>query len=157
MRPIVVHSLILVLAVAVAGCRRSEEAPPPPDAAMPPVQAQPPAGAAVGSSSIARVSSVQLGSAIDPSKRVVEPKSAFAPSDTIYVSIDTSASDPITLTARWTYEDGQVVNESSKTTAAGASTTEFQIAKPSGWPSGSYQVEILADGSTAAVQRFEVR
>ena len=158
--PIVVHSLILAL--AVAACSRSEAPPAPPHEpeAPPPVQAAPPPGPAGAGkpAGVARVASVQLGSALDPSKRVVEPKSAFAPTDTIYASVDTAGWDaPITLTARWTFEDGQLVNETSKTAAAGPSTTEFEIAKPSGWPAGSYQVEILADGATATVQRFEVR
>jgi len=150
----------LAVALAFAACSRSEAPPAPPDppAATPPVQAAPPPGPSATPKSVARVASVQLGSALDPSKRVVEAKSAFAPTDTIYASVDTEGWDaPITLTARWTFEDGQVVNETSKTAAAGPSTTEFQIAKPSGWPAGGYQVEILADGATAVVQRFEVR
>ena len=55
------------------------------------------------------------------------------------------------------WEDGQVVNETSQIAEPGPATTEFHIAKPDGWPAGSYQVEILADGATAVVQRFEVR
>jgi len=152
---------VLALALAFAACSRSETPPASPDspAATPPVDAAAPSGSGASTPrSVARVASVQLGSALDPSKRVVEPKSAFAPTDTIYVSIDTLGSDaPVALTARWTFEDGQLVNETSKTAAAGASTTEFEVAKPSGWPAGSYQVEILADGATATVQRFEVR
>jgi hypothetical protein len=153
---------VLTLAFAFAACSRSEAPPPPPDepAATAPVEAAPPPGPSASSTpkSVSRVASVRLGSALDPSKRAVEPKSAFAPTDTIYASVDTEGWDaPVTLTARWTFEDGQLVNETSKTAAAGPSTTEFQIAKPSGWPAGSYQVEILADGATAVVQRFEVR
>jgi hypothetical protein len=161
---VVVPFLMLAVAVAVAfaGCRREQAPPAPPDApeARPPVEAAPPPNAkAPGEAAAsARVSSVQLGSALDASKRVVEPKSAFAPTDTIYASVDTTGSEaPVRLTARWTSEDGQVVNESSKTAGAEPSTTEFEITKPSGWPAGSYQVEILANGATASVQRFEVR
>ena len=154
--PIVVP--VLALALAFAACSRSEAPPPPPDATAPVESAPPPGPDASTPRSVARVASVQLGSALDANKRVVEPKSAFAPTDTIYVSVDTTGWDaPVALTARWTFEDGQLVNETSKTAAAGPSTTEFEIAKPSGWPAGSYQVEILADGATATVQRFEVR
>jgi hypothetical protein len=64
---------------------------------------------------------------------------------------------PVELTARWTYEDGQVVGESSQTAEPGPSATEFHIPKPSGWPAGRYQVEILADGASAATRSFEVR
>ena len=152
---------LLAVAVALAACSRSEAPQPPPKAqeTLPRVEAKPPA-AATGPAATAgvRVASVALGSALGPSKRVAAPKSTFAPTDTIYASVDTQGwSAPVTLTARWTYEDGQVVNESSQQAQAGPGTTEFHISKPSGWPAGSYQVEILADGSSAAVQRFEVR
>ncbi len=152
----------LTLGVLLVSCSRSEAPPPPPDApeATPPVEAASPPGpsAAATAKSVARVASVQLGSAIDPSKGIVQPKSAFAPTDTIYASVATAGwATPVTLTARWTFEDGQVVNETSQTAQPGPSTSEFHIAKPDGWPAGSYQVEILADGTTAAVQRFEVR
>jgi len=148
---------ILGLGVALAACSRSEAPPPPPKspATLPDVGSAPrPAPPAP----VARVASVALGSSLDPTKRVVAPKSTFTPTDTIYASVDTQGwSAPVTLTARWTYEDGQVVNESTQQAQAGPSTTEFHISKPSGWPAGSYQIEILADGASAAVQRFEVR
>ena len=153
----------LVLALALAACSRSEAPPAPPDtpAATPPVQAAPPPGpsaAAAAKANAPRVASVVLGSAVDPSKRVVEAKSAFAPTDTIYASIATEGwGEPITLTARWTYEDGQLVNESSTTAEPGPGISEFHIAKPSGWPVGSYQLEILAGGTSVSVQSFEIR
>jgi hypothetical protein len=146
---------VLVMTLMLAACSRSEtpEAPP----ATPPVQAAPPPGPSA-TPSAARVASVALGSALDPSKRIAEPKSAFASTDTIYASVETQGwTAPVTLTARWTYEDGQVVNETVQTAAPGPTTTEFHIAKPSGWPAGVYQLEILADGASASVQRFEVR
>ena len=152
---------VLALAVGLAACSRSEAPPAPPKSqeTLPGVEAKPPpAPAGPAATAGIRVASVALGSALDPGKRIAAPKSLFAPTDTIYASVDTAGSGaPVTLTARWTYEDGQLVNESTQQTQAGASTTEFHISKPSGWPAGSYQVEILADGSSAAVQRFEVR
>ena len=124
---------------------------------LPGVQSAPPPGPSAAAAA-KRVATVALGSALDPSKRVVAPKSSFAPTDTIYASVATEGwTAPVTLTARWTFEDGQVVNESSQTAEPRPSTTEFHIAKPGGWPAGSYQVEILADGASAGVQRFEVR
>jgi len=157
-----IFARVLTVALVLVACSRSEAPPAPPDTpeAVPPVQAAPPPGpgAAATPKSVARVASVQLGSALDPSKRVAQPKSAFAPTDTIYASVATEGwTAPIRLTARWTFEDGQVVNETSQTAEAGPATTEFHIAKPDGWPAGSYSVEILADGATAVVQRFEVR
>ena len=150
---------LLSVALALAACNRSEAPPPAPPKApetLPGVQTAPPAAPSAATAA-RRMASVTLGSAIDPAKGVVQPKSTFAPTDTIYASVTTAGDSPVTLVARWTYEDGQLVNESTQQTQAGPGTTEFHISKPSGWPAGNYQVEILADGSSAAVQRFEVR
>jgi len=154
---------ILATAFVWAACSRSEAPPAPPDvpAATPAVEAAPPAGpsaADAAKTAAPRVTSVELGSSLDPTRRVAEAKSAFAPTDTIYASVATEGwGEPIELTARWTYEDGQLVSESIETAEPGPSTTEFHIAKPSGWPTGSYQLEILADGKSVSTQRFEVR
>jgi hypothetical protein len=161
MRTLVSASAV-VLAVALVACSRSEAPPAPPHepAGLPGVEAKPPPGPSpqAAARSAARVASVELGSALDASKRVVGPKTTFAPDQTIYASVATQGWEgPVELTARWTYEDGQVVNESTQTAQAGPGTTEFHIAKPSGWPAGTYQVEILADGASVATQRFEVR
>jgi hypothetical protein len=157
-----IFASVLSLAVLLVACSRSEAPPAPPDApeAPPPVEAAPPPGPgpAAAAKSAARVASVQLGSALDPDRGVVEPKSAFAPTDTIYASVVTEGwAAPVELTARWTFEDGQLVNETTQTAESGPSRTEFHVARPEGWAVGSYQVEILANGTTAAVQRFEVR
>ena len=59
---------------------------------------------------------------------------------------------------RWTYGDGQLVNEQSQQIApTGPSSSEFHIAKPDGWPAGTYKVEILADGTSVASKNFEVK
>jgi hypothetical protein len=152
------RALALALGLAAA-CGRSEAPPAPPKApeTLPGVQAAPPVAPSPAAAA-KRVAAVALGNALDPAKGVVAPMSTFAPTDTIYASVTTAGWDtPVTLVARWTYEDGQLVNESSQTAEPGPATTEFHIAKPSGWPVGSYQVEILADGASSVVQRFEVR
>jgi hypothetical protein len=105
------------------------------------------------------VSAIDLGSAIGADKRVSAPAASFAPADTIYASIATEGSSPsFTLTARWTYEDGQLVSESSETIApTGPATTEFHITKPDGFPAGRYRLEISANGAVAGARDFEVR
>ena len=61
------------------------------------------------------------------------------------------------MKARWTYQDGQVVDESSQTIApTGPSVTEFHISKPGGWPACKYKVEITANGSVAGTREFDV-
>lgn len=147
--------LAALLLLPALGCGRGEEASTgqagTPAETTPPVAAPAPGAFAV--------ESVELGSAVDEASQIRDAKTTFAPSDTIYAAVETGGAAPeITLTARWTYEDGQLVNESSRTIApSGDATTLFQISKPSGWPAGRYQVEIVADGRSAATRSFEVR
>jgi hypothetical protein len=62
------------------------------------------------------------------------------------------------LAAKWTYQDGQTVNESSQSIApTGPAATAFQVAKPDGFPAGKYKVEITKDGVSAGTREFEVK
>jgi hypothetical protein len=62
------------------------------------------------------------------------------------------------LTARWTYQDGQVVNETKRSIAPTAKdVTEFSIQKPDGWPVGQYTVAISLDGKTVESKSFKVQ
>ncbi|HYO45987.1 MAG TPA: hypothetical protein VEY33_04780, partial [Gemmatimonadota bacterium] len=85
------------------------------------------------------VTDVALGRSIGADKRVVEDLGDFAPMDTIYASVETSGTGSGTLAARWTFEDGQVVDEGSQS-VSGAQVTEFHVSKPDGWPAGHYEV-----------------
>jgi hypothetical protein len=109
--------------------------------------------------SAVRVSDVKLGRAIGADKRLTEETDDFRPTDVIYAVVETQGSgSPAALQARWTYEDGQVVDEASQNiSAAGGDFTEFHISKPSGWPKGKYKVEILLDGQPADTEDFEVK
>jgi hypothetical protein len=150
-----VRSLAIALALGLTflACGRDDAtstAPTPPPAASPPPVSAPAAF---------RVSDIALGSALRADKRIAAPTQQFAPSDTIFASVASEGVAPrVTLGARWTYEDGQLVSESQETIApSGPAVTEFHISKPSGWPTGKYRVEILADGRTAGAREFEVR
>jgi hypothetical protein len=135
----------LILTIA---CKKAE--PPPPPAAPPPPP-PPPVAAVV------TVSGVEVGTAIGADKRVTAPTAVFKPTDTIYASVATSGSAPrATITAKFTFEDGQVVDESSQD-VMGAGVTEFHISKPDGWPVGRYQLEVLLDGKSVSTKSFEVR
>jgi hypothetical protein len=108
-----------------------------------------------------RVTDVALGRAIDTQGRIADNADTddFAPGDTIYASVSTSGSaSGSRLTARWTFEDGQVVDESSQTISpSGPATTEFHISNPGGFPAGSYRVEIQLDGRTVETKEFNIR
>lgn len=143
------HDFRLVLvagAIALSsGCGKKEEpaiVPPPPAAAV-----------------ALRVTSVDLGKGLTADKMVANSTDDFSPRDTVYVSVATEGASPAaSLKARWTFEDGQVVDETTQSIApTGPARTEFHIAKPSGWPAGKYKVEITLDGALAGSKDFEVK
>jgi len=136
----------LALTAALA-CKKA----PAPEAA--PAPAPPPAPAVTP----IQVSEVQLGTAIGADKRVTAATTVFKPTDTIYAAVVTTGSAPsATVTARFTYQDGQLVSESSQA-LSGAGVTEFHIAKPDGWPAGDYTLDVLLDGKSTGTHAFKVQ
>jgi hypothetical protein len=136
---------LAVTTLALPACQKKEKPAP---ANTPPPAATAPA-----------VVAVELGKAIQGNKRVVQAQTAFAPGDTIYAAVMTEGNAPsATLSARWTYEDGQLVDESSQTIVmSGPATTEFHVMKPSGWPAGRYQLQISLNGAPARTADFTVQ
>jgi len=106
------------------------------------------------------VTNVNLGKSVGPDKRVTSETTTFGPRDTIYASVTTSGSGSGgTLAARWTFQDGQVVDETTQSVgaSAGPAVTEFHISKPSPWPTGNYKVEVMLNGASAGTKEFRVQ
>ena len=144
---------VLVLAVAVValpGCKRGQDTKTPVVAEATPA----PAAAAQPVAVVA----LKLGKQVGPDKKVMGETKTFAPGDTIFASVDTQGAAPsAALAVRWTYQDGQTVHEETQALAlTGPATTEFHIAKPDGWPKGTYKVEILLDGVPVQSADFTV-
>lgn len=120
--------------------------------------ASPAPAPAPGAETAVRVTDVDLGRAVGQDKRVTDKTDSFTPSETIYVSVRTEGSAATaTLKARWTYEGGQVVQESSQAIApTGPAVTEFHVAKADGWPKGSYKVEVFLNGNSVETESFKV-
>jgi hypothetical protein len=132
--------VVVCLAALTAGCKKAAE----PGAAP---------GAAV------RVTEIDLGRSLAADKGIADKTTDFRPSDTIYVSVETDGTAPqATLATRWTYQDGQVVRESTENIApTGKARTEFHIAKPDGFPTGKYTVAVSLNGAPAGTKDFEVK
>lgn len=154
---------LLLASLAAAGCNRDAPAPAPQPAApaaapapAPPPAPEPPPAPAV------TVTGVDLGNAIGDDDRVATPMTAFAPTDTLYASVATTAPEGATpipgkLTARWTYQDGQLVDELPQDYAfSGDGHTAFQVSHPDGWPAGRYKLEILLDDALVQTREFTV-
>lgn len=150
------RTFIAVLAlITLFACGRAEERNTPASQLPPQPQVSAPAPTVLPG----RVGGIELGNSVGADKRVTAPASSFAPTDTIYVSVLTEGEAAGgTLSARWTYEDGQLVSENQAPLAtSGGSATEFHIAKPDGWPTGRYRVDIALNGQPAGSRDFEVR
>ena len=105
-----------------------------------------------------KVASIDIGRSIGADKSIANTTDTFAKTDTIYASVATEGSGNATLKARWTFEDGQVVDESTQSTApTGPARTEFHVAKPNGWPAGKYKVEISVNGTPAGTKEFTIK
>ena len=106
-----------------------------------------------------RVTSLDLGRSLAADKGIADSTSDFKPSDTIYLSVETDGSAPqATLVSKWTFQDGQVVQETSQTIApTGKARTEFHIVNPGGWPAGKYAVAVSLNGAAAGSKDFEVK
>ena len=137
-------ALTLAAAVLSAACTRSSENP----------GATGTSGTAVG----LRVSQVDIGRSLTAARTIDDTTDSFKQSDTIYASILTQGTAATaTLKVRWTYQDGQVVNDSTQTIApTGDARTEFHVSKPDGWPTGKYKLDVFLNGSSAATRDFVV-
>lgn len=115
-----------------------------------------PAGAPRKQNSL-QIDKVELGNSLNADKTVAARRQNFGIRDTIYVSVRTVGSGSATLTANFTYGDGQQVSRSSMDVdAAGRAIHEFHIAKRSPWPTGSYRVELFLDGVRLATELFTI-
>jgi hypothetical protein len=145
-------ALTLTVVPVLGGCGGDDEAAV--STVNPP--AAPPSNTATQT---ARVSDVVVGTAIGPDRRITGNDTEFTGNETIYAAVATDGSaNNATLTARWKFQDGQVVDETSQTISpTGPANTEFHISSPSGLPKGNYTVEILLNGQTAQTKSFEIK
>ncbi len=146
--------------VAIVGCKKKEEAVAPPAITEPAIAPAPAPMAATAS-----VTSVELGNAVGPDMKLTSTATSFKPKDTITVSINTSTSDPAAsvagkVGAKWTYANGaevmEVSNETKDLNLTGTGSTNFQIAKPDGFPVGKYKVEVSLDGMVVQTKEFDI-
>jgi hypothetical protein len=153
----ILFALFVSSTIALAACGKKNEPAPAPAPAPPPAAEPAPAPTPAGIA----VSSVTTGSAIGDDKKVTAARDRFAPTDTMYASVDTTGSGTATLAAKWTYHKGgqvAVVQEDSMTVnTTGPATHEFHVSKPDGWPTGDYQVEVMLDGRSAGVKKITVK
>ena len=118
-----------------------------------------PVGGATATAGL-RVTDVALGRAMRGDTAVVEEIDDFRPNDTIHAVVrHEGAAQNASVTARWTFQDGQVVDERTEQvtgTADRAAYTHFMISKPGGWPRGNYKLTVLVNGQEVESEDFEI-
>jgi len=152
----VARALTAVALVAAVACKGRDNAPG--------------AGAETGTTATAgapdtaaskefKVAAVMIGKRIGANKMVTEPTFQFAPRDTIFVSVSTEgARDNAELTAVWRFQTGQKVDSSSQSISPqGDENTEFHVSNPKGWPAGTYNVTVYANGDSVDSKNFAVK
>jgi hypothetical protein len=143
--------MVAVMALATASACSKEKKESPGDVT-------PAATATTPAASTVAVTDIDIGKTA-ANARVTDKTDNFKPADTVYTSVHTTGSaSAATVMARWTFQDGQVVQESSQSIAPnGDAYTEFHISKPTGLPKGKYKVEVFLDSKSAGTKDFEVK
>jgi hypothetical protein len=152
----VARALTALVLLAAVGCK-GRDAAPDTSAESGATAAAPAADTAV--SKELKVAGVMIGKRLGDNKLITEPTFQFAPADTVYVSVSTEgAPASADLTAVWRFQTGQTVDSSSQTISPqGNENTEFHIVNPKGWPVGTYNVTIYADGDSVESKNFAVK
>ncbi len=153
------YALLIALAgtIALAGCKKKEEA-----VVEPPVVTEPAPAPAPMEPAPAPVAatSVTVGNMAGADKSVA-PMSTFGTKDKIIVSVKTDAatSTNAAIDAKLTFQDGQVAGQKTATVVAedaGTTNVEFTNANP--WPAGKYKVDVTVNGAPAGMtQEIEVK
>jgi hypothetical protein len=148
----------LFASLALVGCKKNADqaATTPPPASEPAPTTPAPTEPAPAPAALA-VTTVDLGNAVGADNRVAAPMTSFAKTDTIHASVATDGGTAGNLTAKWSFQDGQVVDTQDKSVAAGPQVTDFSISKPDGWPAGKYTLEISNGGMVVQTREFDVK
>ena len=152
------YALIVALAgtVALAGCKKKEEA-----VIAPPVVTEPvPAPVEVAPAPVVAATSVTVGNTAGADKSVAA-LSTFGTKDKIIVSVKTDAATAANaaIDAKLTYQDGQVAGQqTANVKAEDAGTTNVEFTKATPWPTGKYKVDVTVNGVAAGMtQEIEVK
>jgi hypothetical protein len=102
------------------------------------------------------LANIQTGRALNPDRSIASITTLFKPSETVYVSVQTTGSAPGQIGVKWMYQ-GRVIDEPVKRVDYdGPDSTEFHLQNSGGFPEGDYSVEILIDGKTVGTRTFKV-
>jgi len=105
------------------------------------------------------VVNVDMGRRIGADSTIADETTDFTSTDTVYASVHTSGTaQNSAVVARWTAEDGSVVDEKTNTvTTSGDARTVFRLSKQGGLSRGKYTLRVLVDGKEVRSKDFAVK
>jgi hypothetical protein len=102
-----------------------------------------------------QLANIQVGRSLNQDRSVASITTLFKPSETVYVSVQTSAGKGV-IGVRWKF-GSQVIDEPSKQVSlSGPASTEFHLQNSGGFPPGDYSVDVLLDGVQVGSRNFKV-
>jgi hypothetical protein len=102
------------------------------------------------------LANIQVGRSLNPDRSVASITTLFKPSETVYVSVQTTGPGSGLVGVKWMFGT-QVIDEPSKPVSYdGAASTEFHLQNSGGFPAGDYSVEIFLDGQSVGKRAFKV-
>ncbi len=157
-----VHALGLAFVLSAAACKKADDNTATIDTGTAGGTVAPntttPGAAAL------RVTDVDLGKRVGTDNAIADETDDFGTRDTIVAVVKTEGTPAAgaTLVARWTFQDGQVVQEQTENVAAPAaggteSRTVFRLTKATAWPTGKYTLRVLHNGTEVQSKDFEVK
>ncbi len=103
-----------------------------------------------------QLANIQIGRALNPDRSIASITTLFKPSETIYVSVQTTGTAPGTIGVKWMYQ-GRVVDEPVKQVDYdGPNSTAFHIQNSGRFPEGAYSVDVFINGVQVGTRAFKV-
>jgi hypothetical protein len=114
------------------------------------------AGAAGCATAPLSLANIQVGRSLNPDRSIASITTLFKPSETIYVSVQTTEAGSGMVGVKWMFGT-QVIDEPTKQVSYdGPASTEFHMQNSGGFPEGDYSVEVFLDGTSVGKRVFKV-
>jgi len=113
--------------------------------------------AACSSAPPLRVTTIQLGRAVNEDHTVASFTTTFSPDDSVYLSVLTTGVGSGTISVRWKYGSA-VINEPKRDVNYRIdAVTDFKLQSGGGgFPTGDYSAEVFLNGQSAGTRTFSV-
>lgn len=99
---------------------------------------------------------IQLGRSLNPDNSVADHATTFGRSDTVYVSVLTTAAGSGTVGVKWSYQGRAIDEPKREVSYREPAATAFHLVNSGGFPPGSYSVEVFIDGKSVGSRNFSV-